>query len=105
MGANPLRTFTLLRLPAALPNIFAGLKVGISLAVVGAIAAGFVAADRGLGYLLIYANGQLDTVGVFSALVLLSLIGMVLYYAVEAVERLFVPPGLSRDIEVAQTAM
>ena len=73
MGAGAYRTFMKLRLPAALPNIFAGLKIGMSLAVVGAVVAEFVAADRGLGYYLLYANGQLDTPGVFGALLLLML--------------------------------
>ena len=45
MGAGAYRTFMKLRLPAALPNIFAGLKIGMSLAVVGAVVAEFVAAD------------------------------------------------------------
>ncbi|MGH7159102.1 MAG: ABC transporter permease, partial [Acetobacteraceae bacterium] len=59
MRASPLRTFIKLRVPAALPNLFAGLKIGMIMAVVGAVVAEFVAADRGLGYYLLYANGQL----------------------------------------------
>ena len=69
----------------------------MSLAVVGAVVAEFVAADRGLGYYLLYANGQLDTPGVFGALLVLTVIGVLLYYMVEAVERLFVPSALSKD--------
>lgn len=105
MGAGAYRTFIKLRLPAALPNIFAGLKIGMSLAVVGAVVAEFVAADRGLGYYLLYANGQLDTPGVFGALLVLTVIGVVLYYIVEAVERMFVPSALSKDIDPAQSSM
>ena len=105
MGAGPVKIFTKLRFPAALPNIFAGLKVGMSLSVVGAIVAEFVAADRGLGYYLIYANGQLDTTGVFASLLLLTVLGVVLYYAVEAVQRLFVPGALSQRADPAQATM
>ena len=105
MGAGAYRTFMKLRLPAALPNIFAGLKIGMSLAVVGAIVAEFVAADRGLGYYLLYANGQLDTPGVFGALLLLTVIGVVLYYMVEGVERIFVPSALSKDGDPTQATM
>lgn len=105
MGAGAYRTFMKLRLPAALPNIFAGLKIGMSLAVVGAVVAEFVAADRGLGYYLLYANGQLDTPGVFGALLLLTVIGVVLYYMVEGVERIFVPSALSKEGDPAQATM
>jgi len=105
MGASQRVIFTKLRLPAALPNIFAGLKIGMSLAVVGAVVAEFVAADRGLGYYLLYANGQLDTPGVFGALLLLTVIGVVLYYVVEWSQRLFIPPALSKQADPLQASM
>ncbi|MEI6383289.1 MAG: ABC transporter permease [Betaproteobacteria bacterium] len=105
MGSGPYRTFMKLRLPAALPNIFAGLKIGMSLAVVGAVVAEFVAADRGLGYYLLYANGQLDSPGVFSALVLLTLIGVTLYYAVEFAEYLLVPGVLHKETDLTKASM
>lgn len=96
MGAGKVKTFFKLRLPAALPNIFAGLKIGMSLSVVGAIVGEFVAADRGLGYYLLFANGQLDTVGVFAALIVLTAIGVVLYFLVESVQNLFIPAPLRK---------
>lgn len=99
MGSGPFRTFTKLRLPAALPNIFAGLKLGMTMALTGAIVAEFVASNRGLGYYLLYANGQLNTTGVFSALFILTAMGVILYYAVEAVERLFILNSLSKDTD------
>lgn len=105
MGAGRIRTFFKLRLPAALPNIFAGLKIGMSMAVVGAVVGEFVAADRGLGYYLIYANGQLDTVGVFGSLMLLTLVGVTLYYLVEWSQRLFIPTALIRGGDPAQSTM
>jgi NitT/TauT family transport system permease protein len=105
MGAGPLRTFVKLRLPTALPNIFAGLKIGMSLAVVGAVVAEFVAADQGLGYYLLYANGQLDSAGVFGALTLLTIIGVLLFYAVELIERLFVPGALIKESDPTKASM
>lgn len=96
MGASAFDTFMKLRLPAALPNIFAGLKIGMSLSVVGAIVGEFVAADRGLGYYLLFANGQMDTSGVFAALIVLTTIGVVLYFAIEIVQNLLIPPSLRK---------
>ncbi|MDE2570981.1 MAG: ABC transporter permease [bacterium] len=96
MGASPLRTFVKLRLPVALPSLFAGLKVAMSLSVVGAIVGEFVAANTGLGYYLLFANGQLDTVGVYSALFVLTLLGVLLYFAVELVERAVVPSAFRK---------
>ncbi|WP_048649500.1 ABC transporter permease [Nitratireductor soli] len=105
MGAGPFRTFTKLRLPAALPNIFAGLKLGMTMALTGAIVAEFVASNRGLGYYLLYANGQLNTTGVFAALFILTAMGVVLYYAVEAVERMFILNSLSKDTDPGQATI
>lgn len=103
MGASAVNTFFKLRLPAALPNVFAGLKLGMTMALVGAIVAEFVASNKGLGYYLIYANGMLDTTGVFAALFLLTVMGVVLYYIVEMTERFFVLDALSQ--ETGQAAM
>lgn len=105
MGAGSMVTFFKLRLPAALPNIFAGLKIGMTLAVVGAIVAEFVAASRGLGYYLLYANGQLDSPGVFGAIVLLTVIGVILYYLVEWSQHLFMPSALIKAADLTQATM
>jgi NitT/TauT family transport system permease protein len=80
-----------IRFPHALPALFAGMKVGISLALIGAIIGEFVAANRGLGYTILVAQGQFDTVRMFSALSILSLIGLLLFYAVVVAEIVFVP--------------
>ncbi len=90
MGASETQLFFKIRLPAALPNIFAGLKVGISLAVIGAVIGEYVAAQRGLGYLQLQATSQFDTTLNFAALVVISLIGIVLYMALSLLERRFV---------------
>jgi NitT/TauT family transport system permease protein len=91
MGGGTLRVFLKLRLPNALPNIFAGLKVAIALAVVGAITGEFVGSQSGLGYLLTSASGQMDTALVFAVLVIISVIAMILFMIVEAVEKLVIP--------------
>ena len=91
MGGGTLRVFLKLRLPNALPNIFAGLKVAITLAVVGAITGEFVGSQSGLGYLLTSASGQMDTALVFAVLVTISVIAMILFMIIEAVEKLVIP--------------
>ena len=87
------------RLPLALPNIFAGLKVAVAFSVVGAVIAEWVGANEGLGYLLLQANANLDTPLLFSVLVALTVIGLVLYYGVEAVERLAMPWHVSAQLQ------
>ena len=89
MGASEWQTFRKLRLPTALPNIFGGLKIGIGLAVIGAIIGEYVAAESGLGYRQITANAQFDSTLNFAALIAISLIGVVTFYAVQFAERLF----------------
>lgn len=90
MGANEWQTFAKIRLPAALPNIFGGFKVGIALAVIGAVIGEYVAAERGLGYLQMQASAQFDTTLNFAAVVLISGIGVLLYSILSILERRFV---------------
>jgi len=90
-GAGQWKMFLKIRLPQALPQIFTGLKVGAALAATAAVVAEFVASDKGLGYLLLQYNGNLDTPMVFATIILLSLIGLVVYYAVELIERFTIP--------------
>jgi NitT/TauT family transport system permease protein len=96
-GAGRLRMFAKISLPQALPHVFTGLKVGAALAATAAVVAEFVASDKGLGYLLLQYNGQLDTPMVFATIVILSLIGLAVYYAVEVIERLAIPWHVSQQ--------
>ena len=91
MGAPPRRIFLKLRLPHALPMIFGGLKVASALAVVGALTGEFVGSDRGLGYLLVQASGNLNTALLFATLVILSVMAMAFFYMVEMLERIAIP--------------
>src|SRR4029077_12604985 len=68
MGGTRWQSFWKIRLPGALPSIFGGFKVAITFAVVGTIVAEFVGSDHGLGYILVLARGNLDTVTVFAAI-------------------------------------
>lgn len=98
MGAPRWRIFLNFQVPGALPNIFAGLKVASTLAVVGAVVGEFVAADRGLGYQLILANGTLDVSLSFAVLVVLSLLGIALFAIVDLMERLLLPWHVSQRV-------
>jgi len=102
-GAGRWRLFARIRLPQALPQIFTGLKVGAALAVTAAVVAEFVASDKGLGYLLLQYNGQLETPMVFAIIILLSLIGLVVYYVVELIERFTIPWHVSRRASAEDT--
>lgn len=103
-GAGGWRLFLKIRLPQALPHIFTGLKVGAALSATAAVVAEFVASDKGLGYLLLQYNGQLETPMVFAIVVLLSLIGLAVYYAVEIIERLAIPWHVSQQSAETPTA-
>jgi NitT/TauT family transport system permease protein len=104
-GAGGWRLFAKIRLPQALPHIFTGLKVGAALSATAAVVAEFVASDKGLGYLLLQYNGQLETPMVFAIIVLLSLIGLAVYYAVEVVERFTIPWHVSQQRDEPGPAM
>jgi NitT/TauT family transport system permease protein len=84
-GASKSQIFWDLRVPSALPHVFDGMKVAMSLAVIGIIVAEFVTSDRGLGYLIIFATGLLDTTMMLSAVIMLSIIGLGLYFILEAI--------------------
>lgn len=95
-GAGGWKLFAKIRLPQALPDIFTGMKVGAALSATAAIVAEFVASDKGLGYLLLQYNGNLDTPMVFAVIFVLSFIGLAVYYAVELVERIMIPWHISQ---------
>jgi len=90
-GANAWLMFRKIRLPHALPSVFTGLKVAAALSSTAAVVAEFVASDRGLGYLLLEFNGDLNTSMVFATIIVLSILGLLVYYAVELIERLAIP--------------
>jgi NitT/TauT family transport system permease protein len=82
LRANPWQTFTLLEMPAALPVFLGGLRIGATLAVIGAVVGEFVGADRGLGFLINIGRNQYDTALVFVAVFTLILLALGLYGSV-----------------------
>lgn len=86
LGASRWQTFRMLEVPAALPVLFGGLKIGATLSVIGAVVGEFVGADRGLGFLINLARGLFDTPLLFVALFTLVAIALALYGALSLVE-------------------
>jgi putative hydroxymethylpyrimidine transport system permease protein len=87
MGAGFWKTLRFLYWPWALPHFFAGLKVGVSVATIGAVIGEWVGAQRGLGYLMIQANARLNVDMVFAAILWLSAMGLSLWLLVGLLER------------------
>jgi NitT/TauT family transport system permease protein len=87
LAASEWRIFWLVRLPFALPYIFAGLNVAVVFALTGAIVGEFVGARDGLGYQMLMANSAMDIPQVFGVLVVLGAIGLALSLAVDALRR------------------
>jgi len=104
MGAGPFKIFMKFRLPHAMPSIFSGLKVSVTLAVVGAVVGEFVGSNSGLGYVLQKANGTFDLPLMFAALVILSMIGVLLFLVIELTERWLMPWHASQRYDVQATA-
>lgn len=96
MGANTWKTFVKIRFPGSLPFLFSGLKVAVTLAVTGALVGEFVGANEGLGFVILQANGNLDTPTLFAGLLVLTAIGVLLFVVVELAERWALPWHASR---------
>jgi NitT/TauT family transport system permease protein len=105
MGFSPAATFFKIRLPNALPSIFGGLKIAITLAVVGAVVGEFVGGDAGLGYLLMVANGSMDTPLLFAGLVGLTVLGVVFFMLIEIAEAIAIPRHIRHAAGAARESM
>jgi len=88
LRATRWQKFVMLEAPSALPMLLGGLKVGVTLSVIGAVVGEFVAADRGLGFLINVARGNFDTPLMFVALLTLVNIALLLYLSVVLIENL-----------------
>ncbi len=91
MEANRWQIFRMVRLPHAMPAIFSGLKVSITLAVVGAVVGEFVGSNNGLGFVLQRSIGNFELPTMFAALVVLSFIGVILFWILDLIERFAIP--------------
>lgn len=88
VGSTRAQILMKVQLPNSLPYLFAGTRIAITLAVIGAVVAEFAGSQGGLGYMIQFASTQLDTARMFAALIVVSLLGLVFYYAVGLVELL-----------------
>ena len=79
LTASEWQIFTSVRFPAALPHIFSGMKIAITLAIIGVIIGEFITAQAGLGYLIIFATARADTEISMAAIVVLCVCGLLLY--------------------------
>jgi NitT/TauT family transport system permease protein len=87
LKASPVLVFRRLRIPVAIPHLFTGCKIAITFAVIGAVIGEFVAAQEGLGYLILISSAQSQTPLAFAAIILLTLISIVLFQAIEILEK------------------
>lgn len=94
--ASAFKTFVKVRFPMALPFFFSGLKVAVTLAVIGAVVGEFVGSDQGLGYVIVSATSYWKSNLAFAAMLLLAVMAIGLFALVELVERL-VCPWYARD--------
>ncbi len=101
-GASSWMIFRKIRLPHAMPAIFTGLKVAAALSSTAAVVAEFVASDKGLGYLLLRYNGDIETPMVFATIMVLSIVGLVVYYAVEYIEKISIPWHVSQRSDTSR---
>ena len=96
LRASRWQVLRLIRFPNAIPYVFVGLKLNATMSVLGAIVGEFVASERGLGALIVAGGVTMETPSIFASLFLIAALGLLLYAAVVAVERV-VAPWAARD--------
>lgn len=87
LGANRMQLFVHLRLPHAVPYVFAGLHIGVIFALIGTVVAEFVGTSAGIGYVMLQAKANFDLPSVYACLVLLMILGVVLHAIMDQLER------------------
>lgn len=92
LGATRWQTLWRLKVPTGLPGILAGLRMAVVLALVGAVVGEFIGASRGLGALIIAAQGSMDTPLMFAVLTLITLMGLLLYHGTLWLQRCLLRP-------------
>ncbi|MGC4744192.1 ABC transporter permease [Micromonospora sp. DT201] len=90
-NASRWQAFRKVRFPAALPQIFVGLKVAMPLAAIGAVIGEFQAGEKGLGYVILQYAGVGDTATAWAAIMLVALVSILLYSALLLIERIALP--------------
>ncbi|MCQ8828532.1 ABC transporter permease [Streptomyces malaysiensis] len=89
--ASPWKKMTKIDFIYAIPSIFSGAKISISLAVGGAVVGEFIAGSKGLGYVILLANSQVDLPSMFAAFIVLAAIALALFFIVDFAGRKLVP--------------
>ncbi|HEX3503439.1 MAG TPA: ABC transporter permease [Xanthobacteraceae bacterium] len=84
MGASPSQIFWKVIVPSSLPSVYTGLKIGSGLALIGAVIGEFVASRAGLGHMILYASGTLDTPTLYLGIITLALFAAILSFAIDA---------------------
>lgn len=106
LGASRWKIFVKAQVPNSLPFLFNGMRISITLAIIGAVVGEFVGGSEGLGYLIVVATSQLKTGLVFASLVVLTIMGFVLFALVGMAERFLIPWSSSeRDDVMVVTGM
>ncbi len=97
LRAPVIREITQIRLPFAIPYIFSALKISVTLAVIGAVVAEFVAADKGLGYFIQFSTSMFQVQQAWAGLIVLVLLSLILFQIVAAVQRIWFPWSLPTE--------
>jgi NitT/TauT family transport system permease protein len=88
LTASEWQSFVMVRFPFALPAIFSGMKIAMTMAIIGVIIGEFISAKAGLGFYILYASSRMETGVIFAALFVLCVIGVSLFGAVALAERI-----------------
>ena len=88
LTASEWQTFIMVRFPFALPAIFSGMKIAMTMAIIGVIIGEFISANAGLGFYILYASSRMETGVIFAALLVLCVIGVALFGAFALAEQL-----------------
>lgn len=96
-GASPLTEIITVRLPHAVTFIFGGLRIGVTVAVIGAVVAEFVNANKGLGFLVTSSTAQFAIPSAMACVVMLALISVLLYQGINVLNKVLFPWSLRND--------
>jgi NitT/TauT family transport system permease protein len=88
VGASPWQVMFAVRFPTSIPFIFSGMKIAITLAIIGVVVGEFITSQRGLGYLILFASSRQETALAMAAILMLCVVGVSLYGAIALAERL-----------------
>ncbi|MEZ5812780.1 MAG: ABC transporter permease [Rhizobiaceae bacterium] len=97
LRAPLIREFTQIRIPFAIPYIFSGLKISVTLSVIGAVVAEFVAAEKGIGYFIQFSTSLFKIPQAWAGLAILVLMSLTLFQLISFIQRRFFPWSLPRE--------